>query len=195
MTTNIDVLNTEESIVSNLMRHPNLIGKLKLTPDMFQDEGIKTFIQYIYDAGKVDVNQIYYKSREDKQFISTKRLGDIYNSNGTDKVFFMQDQMNLLQNYVINEAKKQANEFNSMPTQSNFNYLIEQLQQLSNMRIDKDNPTDNYLMEVMDNILSDKPKDFIKTGIKSIDNKIMGFERGQLNVLGARPSLGGVSPL
>jgi replicative DNA helicase len=98
----------------------------------------------------------------------------------------MQDQMNLLQNYVINEAKKQANEFNSMPTQSNFNYLIEQLQQLSSMRIDKDNPTDNYLMEVMDNILSDRPKDFIKTGIKSIDNKIMGFERGQLNVLGAQ---------
>jgi replicative DNA helicase len=190
LTANIDVLNTEESIVSNLMRHPNLIGKLKLTPDMFEDEGIKQFIQYIYDAGKVDVNQIYYKSREDNQFISTKRLGDIYNSNGTDKVFFMQDQMNLLQNYVINEAKKQANEFNSMPTQSNFNYLIEQLQQLSSMRIDKDNPTDNYLMEVMDNILSDRPKDFIKTGIKSIDNKIMGFERGQLNVLGARPSLG-----
>ena len=190
MTTNIDVLNTEESIVSNLMRHPNLIGKLKLTPDMFEDEDIKTFIQYIYDAGKVDVKQIYYKSREDKHFISTERLGKIYNSDGTDKVFFMQDQMNLLQNYVINEAKKQANEFNSMPTQSNFNYLIEQLQQLSSMRIDKDNPTDNYLMEVMDNILSDKPKDFIKTGIKSIDNKIMGFERGQLNVLGARPSLG-----
>ena len=78
MTTNIDVLNTEESIVSNLMRHPNLIGKLKLTPDMFEDEGIRTFIQYIYDAGKVDVNQIYYKSREDKHFISTERLGKIY---------------------------------------------------------------------------------------------------------------------
>ena len=188
--TNINVLSTEEAIVSNLMRNPDLLGKLKLKPQMFTDDKIQGFIQYVMDNGKVDVNQIYYKSREDKNFISTKRLGDIYNSDGTDKVFFMQDQMNLLENYVIREAAQQTSEYQSMPNRTNFKYLIEQLQELDNMTIDKDNPTDNYLMEVMDNILSDKPKDFIKTGIKSIDNKIMGFERGQLNVLGARPSLG-----
>ena len=188
--TNINVLGTEEAIVSNLMRNPDLLGKLKLKPQMFTDDKIQGFIQYVMDNGKVDVNQIYYKSREDKNFISTKRLGDIYNSDGTDKVFFMQDQMNLLENYVIREATQQTSEYQSMPNRTNFKYLIEQLQELDNMTIDKDNPTDNYLMEVMDNILSDKPKDFIKTGIKSIDNKIMGFERGQLNVLGARPSLG-----
>ena len=188
--TNINVLGTEEAIVSNLMRNPDLLGKLKLKPQMFTDDKIQGFIQYVMDNGKVDVNQIYYKSREDKNFISTKRLGDIYNSDGTDKVFFMQDQMNLLENYVIREAAQQTSEYQSMPNRTNFKYLIERLQELDNMTIDKDNPTDNYLMEVMDNILSDKPKDFIKTGIKSIDNKIMGFERGQLNVLGARPSLG-----
>ena len=187
---NINVLGTEEAIVSNLMRNPDLLGKLKLKPQMFTDDKIQGFIQYVMDNGKVDVNQIYYKSREDKSFISTKRLGDIYNSDGTSKVFFMQDQMNLLENYVIREAAQQTSEYQSMPNRTNFKYLIEQLQELDNMTIDKDNPTDNYLMEVMDNILSDKPKDFIKTGIKSIDNKIMGFERGQLNVLGARPSLG-----
>ena len=188
--TNINVLSTEEAIVSNLMRNPDLLGKLKLKPQMFTDDKIRGFIQYVMDNGKVDVNQIYYKSREDKNFISTKRLGDIYNSDGTSKVFFMQDQMNLLENYVIREAAQQTSEYQSMPNRTNFKYLIERLQELDNMTIDKDNPTDNYLMEVMDNILSDKPKDFIKTGIKSIDNKIMGFERGQLNVLGARPSLG-----
>ena len=188
--TNINVLSTEEAIVSNLMRNPDLLGKLKLKPQMFTDDKIQGFIQYVMDNGKVDVNQIYYKSREDKNFISTKRLGDIYNSDGTDKVFFMQDQMNLLENYVIREAAQQTSEYQSMPNRDNFKYLIEQLQELDNMTIDKDNPTDNYLMEVMDNILSDKPKVFIKTGVKSIDNKIMGFERGQLNVLGARPSLG-----
>ena len=188
--TNINVLSTEEAIVSNLMRNPDLLGKLKLKPQMFTDDKIRGFIQYVMDNGKVDVNQIYYKSREDKNFISTQRLGDLYNSDGTDKVFFMQDQMNLLENYVIREAAQQTSEYQSMPNRTNFKYLIEQLQELDNMTIDKDNPTDNYLMEVMDNILSDKPKDFIKTGIKSIDNKIMGFERGQLNVLGARPSLG-----
>ncbi|UTT55179.1 hypothetical protein [Staphylococcus equorum] len=155
--TNINVLNTEEAIVSNLMRNPDLLGKLKLKPQMFNDDKIQGFIQYVMDSGKVDVNQIYYKSREDKNFITTKRLGDLYNSDGTSKVFFMQDQMNLLENYVIREAAQQTSEYQSMPNRDNFKYLIEQLQELDNMTIDKDNPTDNYLMEVMDNILSDKP--------------------------------------
>ncbi|MGO1822249.1 MAG: DnaB helicase C-terminal domain-containing protein [Staphylococcus equorum] len=191
--TNINVLNTEEAIVSNLMRNPDLLGKLKLKPQMFNDDKIQGFIQYIMDSGKVDVNQIYYKSREDKNFISTKRLGDLYNSDGTSKVFFMQDQMNLLENYVIREAAQQTSEYQSMPNRDNFKYLIEQLQELDSMTIDKDNPTDNYLMEVMDNILSDKPKEFIKTGISSVDNRIMGFEAGQLNVLAGRPSTGKTS--
>lgn len=191
--TNINVLNTEEAIVSNLMRNPDLLGKLKLKPQMFNDDKIQGFIQYVMDSGKVDVNQIYYKSREDKNFISTKRLGDLYNSDGTSKVFFMQDQMNLLENYVIREAAQQTSEYQSMPNRDNFKYLIEQLQELDNMTIDKDNPTDNYLMEVMDNILSDKPKEFIKTGITSVDNRIMGFEAGQLNVLAGRPSTGKTS--
>lgn len=191
--TNINVLNTEEAIVSNLMRNPDLLGKLKLKPQMFNDDKIQGFIQYVMDSGKVDVNQIYYKSREDKNFITTKRLGDLYNSDGTSKVFFMQDQMNLLENYVIREAAQQTSEYQSMPNRDNFKYLIEQLQELDNMTIDKDNPTDNYLMEVMDNILSDKPKEFIKTGISSVDNRIMGFEAGQLNVLAGRPSTGKTS--
>lgn len=191
--TNINVLGTEEAIVSNLMRNPDLLGKLKLKPQMFTDDKIQGFIQYVMDNGKVDVNQIYYKSREDKSFISTQRLGDLYNSDGTSKVFFMQDQMNLLENHVIREAAQQTSEYQSMPNRTNFKYLIEQLQELDNMTIDKDNPTDNYLMEVMDNILSDKPKQFIKTGINSVDDRIMGFEAGQLNVLAGRPSTGKTS--
>lgn len=188
--TNIDVLNTEEAIVSNLMHHPSLLGKLKLKPQMFTDEYIQGFIQYALDTGKVDVTDIYYKSREDKTFISTDRLSKIYSSNGTDKMFFMQDQLNLLESYVLRESIRHASEYQSMPSKSNFKHLMEQLKILDDMKIDKENPTDNYLMEVMDNILSDKPKDFIKTGIKSIDNKIMGFEKGQLNVLAGRPSTG-----
>src|SRR5699024_12362754 len=109
--TNINVLGTEEAIVSNLMRNPDLLGKLKLKPQMFTDDKIQGFIQYVMDNGKVDVNQIYDKSREDKNFISTKRLGDIYNSDGTSKVFFMQYQMNLLEKYVIREAAQQTSEY------------------------------------------------------------------------------------
>lgn len=190
---NIDVLSTEESIVSNLLQTPDLLGKLKVKPEMFENEGIKKFITYVIEQGKVDVNQIYFKSRKDKSFISTQRLSQLYDSKQADKTFFMSDQMNILQNYVLKKALADAKDYQSSPTPQNLKLLTEQLNELNELSIQKDNPTDNFLTEVMDNILSDKRKTFIKTGINSIDSKIIGFESGQLNVLGARPSLGKTS--
>lgn len=190
---NIDVLSTEESIVSNLLQTPDLLGKLKVKPEMFENEGIKKFITYVIEQGKVDVNQIYFKSRKDKSFISTQRLSQLYDSKQADKTFFMSDQMNILQNYVLKKALADAKDYQSSPTPQNLKLLTEQLNELNELSIQKDNPTDNFLTEVMDNILSDKRKTFIKTGIDSIDSKIIGFESGQLNVLGARPSLGKTS--
>lgn len=190
---NIDVLSTEESIVSNLLQTPDLLGKLKVKPEMFENEGIKKFITYVIEQGKIDVNQIYFKSRKDKSFISTQRLSQLYDSKQADKTFFMSDQMNILQNYVLKKALADAKDYQSSPTPQNLKLLTEQLNELNELSIQKDNPTDNFLTEVMDNILSDKRKTFIKTGIDSIDSKIIGFESGQLNVLGARPSLGKTS--
>ncbi|MCY1584412.1 DnaB helicase C-terminal domain-containing protein, partial [Staphylococcus pettenkoferi] len=117
----------------------------------------------------------------------------LYDSKQADKTFFMSDQMNILQNYVLKKALADAKDYQSSPTPQNLKLLTEQLNELNDLSIQKDNPTDNFLMEVMDNILSDKCKTFIKTGIDSIDSKIIGFESGQLNVLGARPSLGKTS--
>lgn len=190
---NIDVLSTEESIVSSLLQNPDLLGKLKVKPEMFENEGIKKFITYVIEQGKVDVNQIYFKSRKDKSFISTQRLSRLYDSKQADKIFFMSDQMNILQNYVLKKALTDAKGYQSSPTPQNLKLLTEQLNELNELSIQKDNPTDNFLAEVMENILSDKRKTFIKTGIDSIDSKIIGFESGQLNVLGARPSLGKTS--
>ncbi|WP_238615138.1 DnaB helicase C-terminal domain-containing protein [Staphylococcus felis] len=186
----IDVLTTEESIISNLMRNPTLLSKLKLKPEMFQDIEARQFINYILEAGKVDVNKIYYKSREDNEFISTKRLTDIYNSKGTDKAFFMQDQENILHNYIVNQSINNTNDYLQVPSRQNLKLLKEQLETLDNLSITKDNPTDKFLEDVMSNVLSDKPRAFIKTKYAKLDDKILGFEKSQLNILAGRPSTG-----
>ncbi|WP_049438193.1 DnaB helicase C-terminal domain-containing protein [Staphylococcus hominis] len=188
--TKLDVLSTEHSIVSNLMRNPNLLSKLKLKPEMFTDINAQKFIQHVLDKGKVDVNEIYYKSREDVEFIPTQVLTKLFNSNGTDKTYFMQDQMNILNEYILNQARSETNNFQSSPSKESFKYLIEQLKELDTLTIEKDNPTDTFLTSVMENILSDKPKTFITTSFKRLDEKIHGFEEGQLNVLAGRPSTG-----
>ncbi|AKS74693.1 damage-inducible protein [Staphylococcus schleiferi] len=186
----MDVLTTEEAIVANLMRNPDLFSKFKLKPEMFQDSDLQTFIAYVLDTGKVDVNQIYYKSREDKNFVSTQRLTKIFNSKGTEKVFFMNDQENILQEYVVNQSVSEMKNFLSAPGRKNLKVIKEQLSKLDDLKITKTNPTDQFLEEIMENVLSDKPRDFIKTKYTKLDDKILGFEKSQLNILAGRPSTG-----
>ncbi len=64
----IDVLSTEESIYLTSCVIQKLLGKFRLKPEMFTDEKLRVFIEYVLEQGKVDVNQIYFKSRDDNEF-------------------------------------------------------------------------------------------------------------------------------
>ena len=193
--TNIDQLSTEESVISNLITNPNLLIDFKLKPYMFRNTEYQKLIEYIFETGKSDINSLYYKSREDENFISTKELKRLYKSEATAPMFFMQDQMNMLNSYVVFKTNELSEEYNKMPSRENMSLLLDELQKLNKLSIDKKNPTDEYIKQVMSDTLSDEPRALITTGFKSMDSKIYGFEKGQLNVIAARPSLGGVSPL
>ncbi|WP_204206453.1 DnaB helicase C-terminal domain-containing protein [Mammaliicoccus sciuri] len=187
---NIDQLTTEESVISNLITNPKLLVDFKLKPYMFKNQEYQKVIEFIFETGKTDINSLYYKSREDDSFIPTKELKRLYKSEATSPTFFMQDQMNLLNNYVINQANRLSEEYNKLPTRENMHLLIDELQKLNQLSIDKKNPTDEYIKKVMSDTLSDEPRALITTGFESMDRKIYGFEKGQLNVIAARPSLG-----
>lgn len=186
----IDRLSTEESILCNLMKHPDLLSKFKLSPDMFLDEDIKKIIEYIREVGKVNPNEIYFKCRDDKDFVDVKKFSQIAKSDGTEPVFFMQDQANLLNDYVTRLAMEKSQNFMELPTRSNFHVLLDELNELKELNIEQNNKTDEFLAQVMESVLSDKPREIIKTGFGLLDYKIHGFEKGQLNVIAARPSMG-----
>lgn len=187
---NIDQLTTEESVISNLITNPNLLVDFKLKPYMFKNQEYQQVIEFIFETGKSDINSLYYKSREDTDFIPTDELKRLYKSEATSPTFFMQDQMNLLNSYVINQANQLSEEYNKLPSRENMHALIDELQKLNQLSIDKKNPTDEYIKKVMSDTLSDEPRALITTGFNSMDSKIYGFEKGQLNVIAARPSLG-----
>lgn len=187
---NIDQLTTEESVISNLITNPNLLVDFKLKPYMFKNEDYQKIIEFIFETGKSDINSLYYKSREDRNFIPTDELKRLYKSEATAPMFFMQDQMNLLNSYVVSRANSLSEEYNELPTRENMHLLIDELQKLNQLSIDKKNPTDEYIKKVMSDTLSDEPRALITTGFKSMNSKLYGFEKGQLNVIAARPSLG-----
>ena len=73
--------------------------------------------------------------------------------------------------------------------------MDEVLSNLDQLTIKQKDTKKDVLLSVMDNIMGNTETDIIETGFKNLDGLIDGFQPGQLNLIGARPSAGGVSPL
>ena len=51
------------------------------------------------------------------------------------------------------------------------------------------------LLEIADDLYGESKTTVIKTGFDALDNIVTGFEPQQLNIVGARPSMGEYLPL
>ena len=188
---NVFKLNKDEAILANILQNNELLEDLKIKPSMFSDGNVAIVINHILDSGKVDLNELYHKSRNDNNFMSAERLGSLYNSSEVAKGFFMQEQSEVLEDYKKREITRITNDFQKTAmTEKDRTYMIDEINEVEQLSIKTINTLKNQLIEFVDNFMSDEPKQFIKTGLENIDKQIIGFLPTQLIVLGARPGAG-----
>lgn len=184
-------LTTEQSILANILQNPDLLEKLKLKSEMFQDEMVASVIDYFLNEGKVDLKELYYKARNTDNFMNVERIGALYNSDEVTKGLFMQEQREVLEEYKKRAISSITKDFQrSAMTEKDRLYMQEEIRKVEELNIRTVNTLKNQLIEFVDNFLSDEPKKFIKTGLENIDKQIIGFEPTQLIILGARPGAG-----
>ena len=184
-------LTTDESILANILQNHDLLEKLKIRPDMFQDGMVASVIDYLLTEGKVDLKELYYKARNTDDFMNVERIGGLYNSDEVIKGLFMQEQREVLEEYkkrAINDITKDFQK--SSMTEKDRLYMQDEIRKVEELNIRTVNTLKNQLIEFVDNFLSDDPKTFIKSGLENVDKQIIGFEPTQLIVLGARPGAG-----
>lgn len=184
-------LTTDESILANILQNHDLLEKLKIRPDMFQDKMVASVIDYLLTEGKVDLKELYYKARNTDNFMNVERIGGLYNSDEVIKGLFMQEQREVLEEYkkrAINDITKDFQK--SSMTEKDRLYMQDEIRKVEELDIRTVNTLKNQLIEFVDNFLSDDPKTFIKTGLENVDRQIIGFEPTQLIILGARPGAG-----
>lgn len=184
-------LTTDESILANILQNHDLLEKLKIKPDMFQDKMVASVIDYLLTEGKVDLKELYYKARNTDNFMNVERIGGLYNSDEVIKSLFMQEQREVLEEYkkrVINDITKDFQK--SSMNEKDRLYMQDEIRKVEELDIRTVNTLKNQLIEFVDNFLSDDPKTFIKSGLENVDKQIIGFEPTQLIILGARPGAG-----
>ncbi|MFJ1815081.1 DnaB helicase C-terminal domain-containing protein [Staphylococcus saprophyticus] len=180
----------ESTIVASLLQKPELVEKLRVKPDMFTHDGMKSFIEYVFDIGKVDHNEIYLKTTKDKTFLDFDTISKLYNSKFIGYGFFERYQQDLLNLYQMDQTQNVLQEFNAEPSINNFDEMLNKLQKVSLISANDESGTKKIVDHFVEELYSEEPKQQINTGYKLMDYKIGGLEPTQLIVIAARPSVG-----
>ncbi|PTF12633.1 DnaB helicase C-terminal domain-containing protein, partial [Staphylococcus devriesei] len=180
----------EQTIIASLLKKPDLIEKLRIKPEMFYNQDLKTFIDYVFEVGKVDHQDIYLKTTEDKDFLNFETIERLYNSEFIGYGIFERYQQRLLELYQISQAYEVINDFNQQPTIQNFESMLNGLNDVSMISANDESNTKAIIDDFVEELYSDEPKAQIKTGFPLMDYKIGGLEPTQLVVIAARPSVG-----
>ncbi|MCG1433532.1 AAA family ATPase [Staphylococcus epidermidis] len=180
----------ESTIVASLLQKPDLIEKLRVRPEMFSHDGMKSFMEYVFEVGKVDHNEIYLKTTKDKSFLDMDTISNLYNSKFIGYGFFERYQQDLLNLYQIERTQNVLQEFNSDPNIQNFDEMLNKLQKVSLISVSEESGTKKIVDHFVEELYSEEPKQKINTGYKLVDYKIGGLEPTQLIVIAARPSVG-----
>ena len=180
----------ESTIVASLLQKPDIIDKLRVRPEMFSHYGLKSFMEYVFEVGKVDHNEIYLKTTKDKSFLDMDTISNLYNSKFIGYGFFERYQQDLLNLYQIERTQNVLQEFNSDPNIQNFDEMLNKLQKVSLISVSEESGTKKIVDHFVEELYSEEPKQKINTGYKLVDYKIGGLEPTQLIVIAARPSVG-----
>ncbi|MGZ2417724.1 replicative DNA helicase [Staphylococcus caledonicus] len=180
----------EQTIIASLLKKPDLVEKLRIKPEMFYNQDLKTFIDYVFEVGKVDHQDIYLKTTEDKGFLNFETIERLYNSEFIGYGIFERYQQRLLELYQISQAYEVINDFNQQPTIQNFESMLNGLNDVSMISANDESNTKAIIDDFVEELYSDEPKAQIKTGFPLMDYKIGGLEPTQLVVIAARPSVG-----
>ena len=180
----------ESTIVASLLQKPDIIEKLRVRPEMFSHDGMNSFMEYVFEVGKVDHNEIYLKTTKDKSFLDMDTISNLYNSKFIGYGFFERYQQDLLNLYQIERTQNVLQEFNSDPNIQNFDEMLNKLQKVSLISASEESGTKKIVDHFVEELYSEEPKQKINTGYKLVDYKIGGLEPTQLIVIAARPSVG-----
>lgn len=184
-------MNNEDLVVASLIQYPDLYSKLALTDEMFEDHELKLCIQYFKREGKADKHSLYAKAKaHPNEFISPERVRALLDEDLIAKVFFDQYQHDVLEAYKQRERIKAIEIYKNSPNLQNKAHMDDVLKSLDELVIKEKDGKKDILLSVMDDLMGNTKPNVLGTGFNNLDFLIDGFQPGQLNMIGARPSAG-----
>ena len=183
--------NSEDLVIATLLQYPELFENLMLSVDMFEVPDYQKTIQFFIEEGKADKHALYAKAKSHKDnFITSREIRELLNEDLVSKYFFNQYQQEVLDAYKSRELFKAMDLYKTEPTRENHKFLQDTVNELDKISVKQPDTKKEILTDIYESIMTGEETSIIKTGFKSLDETIGGFKPKQLNIIGARPSMG-----
>lgn len=180
----------EEMLIGSLIKYPELYNELQVTPNMLADESMKATLSFFREKGAADIAELYRISgTTNLKVIDKKLIGQLRNEDFIFRSHFKKYQIDVISAYKHRMISAAAKDYMEKPSVSTQTFLQQTITQLNEIDLDEEDTKTETLLQIMDIITGDA-KPGIKTGFDGLDNLIDGFDTSQLNIIGARPSVG-----
>lgn len=184
------LMNSEQSLISALIKYPELYNKLEVKDFMFADTEYQNTIKLFNKLGKADINELYVTAQKRPDaLMDVSEIKLLRNDEFVFKSHFKQYQLDVLEAYKERIRVQASTEYANNPTKETLQHLNEVVSYTNDLTIGNTDNKGKVLLEILEGLTQDKNK-VIKTGFKNLDNQIDGFETSQLNIVGGRPSMG-----
>ncbi|WP_020007373.1 DnaB-like helicase C-terminal domain-containing protein [Salinicoccus albus] len=188
-----DVSHHETQVIARTLQYPELKKQLKLEPDWFWDPRKQAIVEKIMNDEGFDKEKLMTASIQDAdKYGDVQFIHDLINygvASGSESEH-LSDQRYVLTKYVEREVDKAINDYQQEQSTDKQIELSNQILRLNKLNLGDGDEKFNVLTEIMDDLHTEKHRNIIKTGFDRLDEIIGGFERQQLNIVAARPSIG-----
>lgn len=179
--------NPESDVIAALIKYPKLYNKLELHPHMFSNKDYSEILEFFKEKGTADIKDLYEESQKNNLRITPGEIIDLKNR---DMIFagrFKKYQSSVLDNFKVSITNNAAQDYlNNQIDMTTLENVIKTNKELSiSERSQKSETINQVLLGISEDTRAIHP-----TGLKNLDFKIEGFEKGQFNLIGARPSAG-----
>ncbi|TDL39421.1 damage-inducible protein [Macrococcoides bohemicum] len=179
--------NPESDVIAALIKYPKLYNKLELHPHMFSNKDYSEILEFFKEKGTADIKDLYEESQKNNLRITPSEIIDLKNR---DMIFagrFKKYQSSVLDNFKVSITNNAAQDYlNNQIDITTLENVIKTNKELSISERSQKSETINQVLQG----LSEDTRTIHPTGLRNLDFKIEGFEKGQFNLIGARPSAG-----
>lgn len=183
----------EKMVLGRALQFPHTRRELRLLPEHFFDDRHAALYEKLANDlsySKEDLMTDVVRSKGRSDYGSVDFVQEIVTFPVSSEHGMINDLAPIYEAYAERTLKQMMAEYLNAPSNNLAIKISDKVEEIDKFNLKGNDEKLRVLAEILDDLNGINQSVVYKTGFKSLDNIVSGFEKNQLNVVAARPSMG-----